>query len=93
VETLFLGSADTMRRQALPFITQWMQGRSAKDMKLLDVAAGTGRFLTFVRDNFPVRLCTSCIQFTHSLKTPGFNPCALSSENLGFKVAFKCNNP
>jgi len=42
-----------MRRQALPFITAWMKGRSAKDTKLLDVASGTGRFLTFVRDNFP----------------------------------------
>ena len=53
VETLFLGSADTMRRQALPFITEWMKGRAEADTKFLDVASGTGRFLTFVRDNFP----------------------------------------
>jgi len=59
VETLFLGSADTMRRQALPYITKFMKGRSAADTKLLDVASGTGRFLTFVRDNFPELQCTA----------------------------------
>lgn len=68
VETLFLGSADTMRRQALPFLTEWMKGRSAKDTKLLDVASGTGRFLTFVRDNFPELQCTALELSPHYLE-------------------------
>lgn len=68
VETLFLGSADTMRRQALPFIAEWMKGRSAKDTKLLDVASGTGRFLTFVRDNFPELQCTALELSPHYLE-------------------------
>ena len=30
VETLFLGSADTMRRQVLPYVSEWMRGRDAR---------------------------------------------------------------
>jgi len=36
-----------------------MKGRSVADTKLLDVASGTGRFLTFARDNFPELQCTA----------------------------------
>merc|ERR1711966_56213 len=53
VETLFLGSADTMRRRALPYIADFMRNRDASTTKHLDVASGTGRFLSFVRDNHP----------------------------------------
>jgi SAM-dependent methyltransferase len=56
VETLFLGSADAMRRRALPHIASWMASRSdasSPPPKLLDVASGTGRFLSFVKDNWP----------------------------------------
>jgi len=67
VETLFLGSADTMRRQALPFISRWMEGRDASDTKVLDVASGTGRFLTFVRDNWPELDCTAVELSPHYL--------------------------
>ena len=67
VETLFLGSADTMRRQALPFISRWMEGRDASETKVLDVASGTGRFLTFVRDNWPELDCTAVELSPHYL--------------------------
>lgn len=53
VECLFLGSADAMRRRALPYIADFMRNRDAKTTKHLDVASGTGRFLSFVRDNHP----------------------------------------
>ena len=53
VECLFLGSADAMRRRALPYIADFMRNREAKTTKHLDVASGTGRFLSFVRDNHP----------------------------------------
>ncbi|WP_207480294.1 class I SAM-dependent methyltransferase [Arenibaculum pallidiluteum] len=53
VEVLFGGGADAMRRQALPPIARWLEGRRSSDLVLLDVAAGTGRFLTFVKDNWP----------------------------------------
>ena len=68
VETLFLGSADTMRRQVLPYITDWMKTRDASDTKVLDVASGTGRFLTFVRDNFPELNCTALELSPHYLE-------------------------
>lgn len=53
VETLFGGTADAMRRQALVPIAQFMKGRDQRTLNLLDVATGTGRFLTFVKDNWP----------------------------------------
>ena len=58
VETLFLGSADTMRRRCLPYLNMYLKTQK-KNAKLLDVATGTGRFLTFVRDNNPDLECTA----------------------------------
>jgi ubiquinone/menaquinone biosynthesis C-methylase UbiE len=51
VEVLFLGGADAMRRQALPALAARLAGRS--EARLLDVACGTGRFLSFIKDNLP----------------------------------------
>ena len=46
-ETLFLGRQDAMQRTALgPLVSE-------KPKKILEVACGTGRFMTFVRDNLP----------------------------------------
>eukprot|EP00227_Mantoniella_beaufortii_P011988 CAMPEP_0197585764 /NCGR_PEP_ID=MMETSP1326-20131121/7969_1 /TAXON_ID=1155430 /ORGANISM="Genus nov. species nov., Strain RCC2288" /LENGTH=444 /DNA_ID=CAMNT_0043150313 /DNA_START=48 /DNA_END=1378 /DNA_ORIENTATION=+ len=67
VETVFLGAKDTMTRAALPYMTQFMQHRSVEDTKLLDVASGTGRFLTNVRDNFPELQCTALELSPHYL--------------------------
>lgn len=53
VETLFSGTADAMRRQALVPIANYMKGRDQRHLAMLDVAAGTGRFLSFVKDNWP----------------------------------------
>ncbi len=53
VETLFGGTADAMRRQALVPMAEHMKGRDQRNVSLLDVATGTGRFLTFVKDNWP----------------------------------------
>ena len=53
VETLFAGTADAMRRQALVPIAEFLKGRDQRRLNLLDVATGTGRFLTFVKDNWP----------------------------------------
>ncbi len=53
VEVLFGGGADAMRRQALVPIVKHLRDRRSVDCRLLDVAAGTGRFLTFVKDNHP----------------------------------------
>lgn len=68
VETLFLGSADTMRRQVLPYVSEWMRGRDARDTKILDVASGTGRFLAFLRDNWPELDCTALELSPHYLE-------------------------
>jgi len=52
VESLFLGTADAMRRQAIPHVADFMRGKDATEVKLLDIATGTGRFASFVLDNF-----------------------------------------
>ncbi len=53
VETLFLGGAAPMRRQALRPIGDFMRGRDQRTVALLDVACGTGRFLRDVRLTYP----------------------------------------
>ncbi len=63
VESLFAGTADAMRRQALVPIAEHMKGRDQRTVQLLDVATGTGRFLTFVKDNWP-RLKTTALDLS-----------------------------
>jgi ubiquinone/menaquinone biosynthesis C-methylase UbiE len=53
VEVLFGGAADAMRRQALVPLRHHFRTRRTTEARLLDVASGTGRFLTFVKDNYP----------------------------------------
>src|SRR5262245_5085936 len=59
VEVLFGGAADAMRRQALVPIHHFLRGRNSADARLIDIACGTGRFLTFVKDNYPRLRCTA----------------------------------
>jgi ubiquinone/menaquinone biosynthesis C-methylase UbiE len=53
VETLFVGSAGPMRRSALAAVARHLRGRDQRQLALLDVACGTGRFLRQVRLAFP----------------------------------------
>lgn len=53
VETLFYGAAGAMRRQGLRPIARFMHGRDQRQVRLLDVACGTGRFLRAVRLAYP----------------------------------------
>lgn len=53
VETLFMGAAGPMRRTALRPIAEFMAGRDQRQVTLLDVACGTGRFLRQVRLAYP----------------------------------------
>lgn len=52
-ETLFQGCQDAMQRAALVPIARHLAGRDVSQMTLLEVAAGTGRVHTFVKDNWP----------------------------------------
>jgi len=45
VELLFRGTADVMRRQIIPPITRFTRECGRSDLKLLDIACGTGRTL------------------------------------------------
>jgi len=45
VELLFLGTADVMRRMAIPPISRFVAARTERDVRVLDVACGTGNFL------------------------------------------------
>jgi ubiquinone/menaquinone biosynthesis C-methylase UbiE len=53
VEVLFKGGADAMRRQALVPVAEHLRGRRIREQRLLEVACGTGRFLSFVKHNHP----------------------------------------
>ena len=57
VETLFTGAAGVMQRQALPFIRDELvalkaRGFAQNEVTFVDLACGTGRLLSYVRDNF-----------------------------------------
>jgi ubiquinone/menaquinone biosynthesis C-methylase UbiE len=53
VEVLFKGSANAMRRQALPPLHEIFAGRDQRKLRVLDIACGTGRFLDFVKQVWP----------------------------------------
>ncbi|MEM6413798.1 MAG: class I SAM-dependent methyltransferase [Pseudomonadota bacterium] len=53
VETLFTGAAMAMRRQALPHIADAIGNRNPVNIRLIDVACGTGCFLREVLHNWP----------------------------------------
>lgn len=55
-ETLFLGRQDAMQRTALPPLVSYSKEMRSTDnpLKVLEIACGTGRFLTFIRDNLPM---------------------------------------
>lgn len=53
VDALFAGTADAMRRRAYVPIAKYLEGRDVSKVSLLDIGAGTGRFLSFVKSVQP----------------------------------------
>jgi len=53
VEVLLNGTANAMRRQALPQLHELFLGRDQRQLRLLDIGCGTGRFLDFVKQAWP----------------------------------------
>jgi ubiquinone/menaquinone biosynthesis C-methylase UbiE len=53
VEALFAGTADAMRRRAYVPIAEYNTRRKLKAPTILDIGAGTGRFLSFVQSVQP----------------------------------------
>lgn len=53
VEVLFKGTANAMRRMALPELHEHFRGRDQRTLRLTDVGCGTGRFLDFVKQTWP----------------------------------------
>ena len=49
VEVLFKGTANAMRRQALPSLAEAFAGLDQRKLRLIDVGCGTGRFLDLVK--------------------------------------------
>lgn len=59
-ETLFIGRQDAAQRTTLVHLSNYLKGKDVKGMKSLEIASGTGRFATFVKDNYPnLRLTVS----------------------------------
>ena len=53
VETLFAGAAGAMRRRALSLLAKHWRGRDQRDLRLLDLACGSGAFLENLAATFP----------------------------------------
>ena len=53
VEVLFNGTANAMRRQALPQLRKVFAGCDQRKLRLLDIGCGTGRFLDLVKQVWP----------------------------------------
>jgi ubiquinone/menaquinone biosynthesis C-methylase UbiE len=53
VEVLFKGTANAMRRQALPPLAEAFSGHDQRKLRLIDIGCGTGRFLDFVKQAWP----------------------------------------
>ena len=66
VEVLFGGAADAMRRQAFVPLAEVVREQGSA-LKLLDVATGTGQFLTFVRQSYPETAVTGVDLSPHYL--------------------------
>lgn len=53
-ELFFVGLQDAMERNALCTMSPYIrETKSPRNLKIVEVAAGTGRFATFTRDNWP----------------------------------------
>jgi len=61
-ETIFVGRQDAMQRATLPPLLEFSRRhfgaansrKKGRPMRVLEIACGTGRFLTFIRDNLPL---------------------------------------
>ena len=53
VEVLFNGTANAIRRQALPALHEVFRGRDQRTLRLLDIGCGTGRFIDAVKQAWP----------------------------------------
>jgi len=53
VEVLFNGSANAIRRQALPPLYEVFAGRDQRKLKVIDIGCGTGRFIDAIKQVWP----------------------------------------
>jgi ubiquinone/menaquinone biosynthesis C-methylase UbiE len=53
VEILFNGSANAIRRQALPQLHEVFAGRDQRKLKVVDIGCGTGRFIDALKQVWP----------------------------------------
>lgn len=92
VELLFLGTADIMRRQIIPPITNFLKDKNHKEIKMLDVACGTSRVIRQLHETHPELNITGLdispyyIEFAkNNVKSDNIEFITANAENLPFE--------
>ena len=91
VETLFLGSADVMRRRTLPYIYSYLKNTKEKKICLLDIGSGTNRLINQINDNWPeifsisLDLSLEYLKFSRQISANATNSVQGLAENLPIK--------
>jgi ubiquinone/menaquinone biosynthesis C-methylase UbiE len=71
VDTLFIGASGAMRRQALVPIAAYVRGKDQRQLSMLDIACGTGRFLEQAAQAFPAMPMTGVDLSAAYIETAG----------------------
>ena len=84
VELLFLGTADIMRRQIIPPITEFLKDKDVKEMKMLDIACGTSRVINQLHQVHPQLSITGLDISPYYIEYAKNN---IKAENIDFIIA------
>ncbi len=88
VEALFSGAAGAMRRRALSLLAKAWRERDQRGLTLLDLACGSGAFLTDLRAAFPRAQVMGLDLSPAYLKEAGRRSAALRVQGLAEKLPF-----
>lgn len=88
VEALFSGAAGPMRRRALSLLAKAWRGRDQRDLKLLDLACGSGSFLLDLKAVFPRAQVIGLDLSAAYLAEAGRRSCAARIQGMAEQLPF-----